>query len=203
MQFDFLKHDLYRYFYPNDTVTNVSLLNKIKIVIMNLGIWAIAVYRFSRWAQYECPVSLIRSMLKPIYNLLQLLIQILTGIQIAPEADIGPGFYIGHFGGIFVGCGVKMGKFVNISQGVTIGYAGRGDKWGHPERIGDFTYIAPGAKIVGNIIIGNHVVIGANSVVTKNLPDDAVVFGVPARIINYNSSRDFVKYNHVKNAKIL
>lgn len=203
MQFEFLKYDLYRYFYPNDNISKISLFEKIKIIIRTQGIWAIFLYRLNRWAQYECPYGIIRLLIKPFGFFLQILMEMATGIYIAPEADIGPGFYIGHFGNIMIGCGVKIGKLVNISHEVTIGFAGRGGSWGHPEVIGDFVYIAPGAKIVGKVCIGNHSVIGANSVVTKSVPDNGVAFGIPARIINYDSSRDFVCYNHKKNEKIL
>jgi serine O-acetyltransferase len=203
MQFKYLRHDLYRYFYPNDNISKLSLPDKLMIVLRTQGIWAIVVYRLMRWVQYECPLVLIKLVFRPIGFFLQLFIEITTGIYIAPEADIGPGFYIGHFGNIFIGCAVTIGKFVNISQEVTIGHAGRGDNWGYPHKIGDFVYIAPGAKIVGKITIGNNVVVGTNSVVTKSLPDNAVAFGVPARIISYSSSRDFIRYNHVKNKEIL
>lgn len=77
-----------------------------------------------------------------------------------------------------------IGENCNIGQGVTIGIAGRGEKKGVPQ-IGNKVYIAPGAKIIGKIIIGNNVMIGANSVVTKDVPDNAVVAGVPAKIISY------------------
>ena len=53
-------------------------------------------------------------------------------------------------------------------------------------------YIAPGAKIIGGIKIGNNVAIGANAVVVKDLPDNAVAVGIPAEIISYNSSEDFI-----------
>lgn len=203
MQFKFLKHDFYRYFYPNDDISKISLFDKIKIILRTQGIWAIFLYRLNRWAQYECPYTIIRLIIKPLGFFLEIFMEIATGIYIAPEADIGPGLYIGHFGNIFIGCGVKIGKFVNISHEVTIGFAGRANCWGHPEAIGDFVYIAPGAKIVGKICIGDHAVVGANSVVTKSIPDNGVVLGVPARIINYDSSRDFVYYNHEKNKEIL
>jgi len=203
MQFTYLKYDLFRYFYPDNDVPDLTIWKIIKIIILNQGIWAIALYRFRRWTQTECHSSVVRAALKPIGNILQLLVEITTGIQIAPEVDIGPGFYIGHFGNIFIGGTTKIGKFVNVSQEVTIGYAGKGELWGQPDFIGDFVYIAPGAKVVGKVTIGNNVVIGTNSVVTKSIPENAVVFGVPARILNYDSSKGFIRYNYERNKDIL
>jgi len=200
-QFKYLKYDLYRYFYPNNNVSKNSLLNKIKIILTTQGIWAIFVYRLRRWSNYECDITLLRVILKPICLFLHIIIQITTGISIGEYVDIGPGLYIGHFGCIFVG-GEKIGKFFNIGQGCTIGWAGRGNLWGMPT-IGDFVYMAPGSKIVGKISIGNNVAIGANAVVTKNITENYVVGGIPAKVINTNSSKEFIQYNENKNKNIL
>ncbi len=96
------------------------------------------------------------------------------GIQIPRTVEIGEGFYIGHSGGITISGAAKFGNNVNISQQVTVGVSGKGEKRGVPI-IGDNVYIAPGAKIFGKIKIGNNVKIGANAVVYKNIPDNAIV----------------------------
>ena len=88
-----------------------------------------------------------------------------------------------------------LGEYCNISQGITIGQAGRGGKQSTPV-IGNRVYIAPGAKIFGGITIGDDVAIGANAVVTTDLPDNAVAVGIPAKIINYKGSKDFVIIDH-------
>lgn len=203
MQFTYLRYDLYRYFYPTDDVSRITALSKVKIVLLTQGIWAISVYRLRRWAEFECGSMAVRLFMKVVGAILQLFIETATGITIESKADIGPGLYIGHYGNIFIGGDIKIGKLVNISQEVSVGYSGRGDSWGRPRHIGDCVYIAPGAKIVGKITIGNNVVVGANSVVSKSLPDNAVALGVPARIINYDSSRDFIRFNYLKNRAIL
>lgn len=113
------------------------------------------------------------------------------GIQIPSRTKIGRGFYIGHFGGIVVNGATVIGKNCNISQGVTIGQANRGPRKGCAI-IGDNVYIGPGAKIVGHVNIGNNVAIGANAVVTKDIPDNAVVAGVPARIISMDGSEGYI-----------
>jgi serine O-acetyltransferase len=113
------------------------------------------------------------------------------GIAISPDTEIGPGFYIGHFGGIVVNPQSRIGKNCNLSQSVTIGQINRGAKKGSPT-IGNNVYIGPGAKIIGNISIGDKAAIGANCVVVKNIPENAVVVGVPGRIISYDGSYDYV-----------
>ena len=109
------------------------------------------------------------------------------GIDIPPETNIGSSLYIGHFGGIFINANCVIGKNFNISQGVTIGY-----KDGCPT-IGDNVYFAPGSKTFGPIKIGNNVAIGANCVVTKDVPDNGVVVGIPGKVIslegNYRGER--------------
>ncbi len=85
----------------------------------------------------------------------------------------GPGLFIGHFGGITVSSKAVIGANFSLSQNATIGIAGTGDRMGVPV-FGDNVYIAPGARIFGRITIGNNVKIGANAVVYKDLPDNAV-----------------------------
>jgi len=120
-------------------------------------------------------------------------LQYKSGIQIPYNTNIAPGFYIGHFGTIVVNDAAVIGKNVNISPGVTIGQANRGHNKGVP-RIGDNVYIGPGAKIIGGIRIGNNVAIGANAVVTKDVVDNAVVAGVPARVISMQGAECYINF---------
>lgn len=111
----------------------------------------------------------------------------LFGMGIQRGTNIGKGFYIGHFSGIIVSGAAIIGDNCNISQGVTIGVAGSGENRGVPQ-VGNNVYMAAGAKLIGKIKIGNNVAIGANAVVTKDVPDNAVVVGIPAKIISMNGS---------------
>lgn len=97
----------------------------------------------------------------------------------------GPGLKIGHYGNVVVNGRTRIGKNCEIQMGVNIGI----HKGGVPI-IGRNVYIGPGAKIFGDINIGDNVSIGANAVVNKSVPDGCVVIGVPARIIsNGNDSK--------------
>ena len=117
--------------------------------------------------------------------------QIKYGITIPYNANIQCGLYVGHYGGIVVSSEVTIGKNFNISQGVTVGRRNRGNKKGFPT-IGDNVFVGAGAKIIGSVNIGNNVVIGANCVVTRDIPDNAVVVGIPGRVISYKGSQDYV-----------
>jgi serine O-acetyltransferase len=120
----------------------------------------------------------VRIVADPLYALLNLLIKIAWGIEVPRSARIGRGFYIGHFGGIHISSAAQIGKNCNLSQEITIGVSGSDKQRGVPV-IGDNVYIAPGAKVFGLIKIGNNVKIGANAVIYKDIPDNAVVVSDP------------------------
>ncbi|ADI14984.1 serine O-acetyltransferase [Truepera radiovictrix] len=133
----------------------------------------------------------LRYTLYPVARLVMKQFSYRYGIQIPPQMDIGPGLFIGHVGGIVVNGRTKIGKNCNLSQNVTIGQTNRGAKQGCPV-IGDNVYIGPGAVIVGRVRVGNNVAIGANCVVTKDVPDNAVVVGIPGRVISDEGSAGYV-----------
>jgi len=113
------------------------------------------------------------------------------GISIPYTTKIGSGFYIGHFGGIVVNSKAIIGSNCNISHGVTIGETYRGNSKGTPV-IGNQVFLGPGAKVLGNIHIGNNAAIGANAVVTKDVPENGVVVGSPGKIISFNGSAGYI-----------
>jgi serine O-acetyltransferase len=181
----YLRSDLKRYF------RNKRGLARIKMVLLTQGIWATIVFRMGSWCHRRKGKFVWPILILPFLTVLQKMVEIGTGISIPFTANIGRGLYIGHFGGIVLSPDTVLGEYCNLSQGVTIGQAGRGGRQLTPV-IGDRAYIGPGAKIFGGIRIGNDVAIGANAVVTKDLPDKAVAVGVPAQIVNFDGSKDFV-----------
>jgi serine O-acetyltransferase len=112
-------------------------------------------------------------------------------IDISRDARIGSGLYIGHFSGIFVSGGVVIGDNCNISQGVTLGQLNRGEKAGCPI-IGNNVYIAPGAKVIGRVKIGDFAAIGANAVVVNDVAPHTSVGGIPARPVSDYGSEGYV-----------
>lgn len=144
------------------------------------GIWALVVYRFGRWVR-TVKIPILSILLKVIAFLLFKSIEISTGISLPASAEIGKGFYVGHFGYIVLHSQVKMGENCSVVSGVLIGTLGLGNT-GVPT-IGNHVYIGAGAKILGGIKIGNNVKIGANSVVLTDIPDGSTVVGIPGKII--------------------
>ena len=111
--------------------------------------------------------------------------RILTGIEIHPDATIGKNLFIDHGTGVVIGQTAIVGDNVTIYHGVTLGGVGREGEEGkkrHPT-IEDGVIIGAGAQILGDITIGKNAKIGANSVVTINVPEGLTALGVPARII--------------------
>ncbi len=105
-----------------------------------------------------------------------------TGVEIHPGAKIGPGFFIDHGMGVVIGETTEIGRNCTLYQGVTLGGTGLDRGKRHPT-LGDNVVVGVGAKILGNIRIGNNVKVGGGSVVVHSVPDNCTVVGVPAEIV--------------------
>jgi len=115
----------------------------------------------------------------------------MTGISIPASAQIGHSFYIAHFGGIILNSNTVIGNNCNISQGVTIGVSGLGEKRGVPV-IGDNVYVGANAVIAGKIKVSDNSLIGACSLVSSDVPENGVVVGVPAVVVSDKSSKGYI-----------
>jgi len=158
---------------------------RIAVCLRTPGVHAVIAYRFGRWLR-SAPAPL-RVLLEPCYLVLDLAVHALWGIEISRRAHIDPGLYIAHAGGIVVAPDVVIGADCNLSHEVTIGVSGRGSKRGVPT-IGNGVYIAPGAKLFGRIRVGDRAKIGANCVIHRDVPDDAVVAVSPFQIISFEGN---------------
>jgi serine O-acetyltransferase len=112
----------------------------------------------------------------------------LTGIEIHPGAQIGRRFFIDHGMGVVIGETAIVGDNVTLYQGVTLGGTGKDKGKRHPT-VADDVIIGGGAKILGNITIGENCRIGAGSVVLHNVPENSTVVGVPGHVILRNGKR--------------
>jgi len=106
----------------------------------------------------------------------------LTGIEIHPGAKVGRRFFIDHGMGVVVGETAEIGDDVLLYQGVTLGGTGKEKGKRHPT-LGNHVVVGTGAKILGNIRIGDYVKIGAGSVVVHPVPDHSTVVGIPGRVV--------------------
>lgn len=163
-------------------------------IFLTQGFWASCVYRFSRGILHGLRPGLLKKVLKTFTALLQKIVEIVTGICIPRECNIGEGFYIGHYGTIILPRFGRIGHNCNIGQNVTIGIVVKGAKRWTPT-IGNRVFIGAHSVIIGNITIGDDAMICAGSVVTRSVPARGVVMGNPAKIISLDGSFDYVSYD--------
>ena len=105
-----------------------------------------------------------------------------TGIEIHPGAKIGKRFFIDHGMGVVIGETAEIGDDVTLYQGVTLGGTGKDRGKRHPT-LGNDVVVGTGAKVLGNIRIGDHTQVGANAVVIRDVPPYSTVVGVPGRVV--------------------
>ncbi|TLD83245.1 serine O-acetyltransferase [Helicobacter sp. MIT 11-5569] len=118
--------------------------------------------------------------------------QWITNIDIHPACKIGHRVFIDHGVGVVIGETAEIGNEVIIYQGVSLGGVSLERVKRHPT-IGDYVIIGAGAKVLGNIIVGEHSKIGANSVVIRPVPPNSTAVGIPARNIVKGMSDDLDK----------
>ena len=184
-----IKKDIYR---MSRGMNKNYLLTKMIVKWKYPWINSIVLYR---WAHFLRAKKFTRYTLYPFIKILKSRADIKYGIDIHVTAKIGHGLRIAHPGGTVFSPGLIVGKNLTIAQGCIFGWVNRGPHKGIPKEVGDNVYIGPGAKILGNVTIGDNVVIGANTVVTKDIPSNATVFGVPGRIVaTDNAAEDHINF---------
>ena len=149
--------------------------NKLEIFLTYSGVHALMFYRVAHFFQ--------GIKLKLIARIISQMGRFFTGIEIHPSAKISAGIFIDHGMGVVIGATAIVEEGVTIYHGVTLGGTGkeRGEKR-HPT-VKKGAIIGSGAKILGNITIGEYAKIGANSVVLNNVPNGATAVGCPCKII--------------------
>jgi serine O-acetyltransferase len=136
----------------------------------------VSFYRAARWAHLH--------KLHTLARLISGISELMFHCYLPASAQIGRGFEVGYRGcGVVVHARACLAENVFMGPGAIIG--GRSQHPGVPQ-IGRNVYIAPGAKVLGEIVVGDGVVIGANAVVIESVPDNCIVAGVPAKIIRRN-----------------
>ena len=166
--FDLIKEDINRFM---DSSGNSSFRTVIA-GILSPGFQALMVYRFFNWC-YRNGIPA-----QPFRYFVERFIEITTGISIPARCKIGKGFLIYHFGGIIFLKSVEIGDFCTVYHEVTIGDRGG---YGGAAKLGNNVLVGAGAKIIGEVQIGDNCKIGANCVVTKDMPARTVAFGNPAQ----------------------
>ncbi len=147
----------------------------------NSGFWIVAIYRFGTWAD-SLPSKALQIPLGVLYRILNLLFR---GNHVFLKAGrggarIGAGLRLIHPTNVLIGRGVEIGEDCLIFNDVTLGTSGQRPGMA---KLGNNVTIYPGARILGGVVIGDNVVIGANGVVIRDVPPDSVVLTPPGRVI--------------------
>jgi serine O-acetyltransferase len=160
-----------------------------RLIANSCGLQALLAYRLGRWLLYARRRYYLWPLLPacwPVYYLLSRYARVAYDIRLELSAEIGPGFYIGHFGAIRVGrC--RIGSNCSIGRLTKIGAAADGQR----PVIGDRVWIGAHAQIVGAHTIGSGATVGAGTVVHCDIPERVLCLGNPARLVirNYDNRR--------------
>ncbi len=146
----------------------------LEVILLYPGFHAVLLHRIAH-ILHQLKIPLIPRLVSQIARFL-------TGIEIHPGAKIGPGFFVDHGMGVVIGETSEIGEDVTLYQGSTLGGTGNERGKRHPT-LGNHVVIGAGAKVLGNIRLGNCVKVGAGSVVVHSVPDNCTVVGVPAEIV--------------------
>lgn len=174
------REDFRRYVPPGGVKT---LSGKLRVMIDNEALWAIAVFRFGQYLREEAG-PLVRALAKVPFAIAHRAVRLGLGVHLFPQTRIGPGLYIGHFGGVWISPFAQIGAHCNINHETTIGVAGGRTAPVLEDRV----WVGPNSTVSGPIRVQTGAVIGANSLVVANVAKDAVVLGVPARAVSYSGS---------------
>jgi serine O-acetyltransferase len=151
-----------------------------EVVLLYSGLHALWSYRIQHWLWIHG--------WRFVARFLSQFTRLITGIEIHPGAEIGRRFFIDHGMGVVIGETTIIGDDVTLYQGVTLGGAGKETGKRHPT-IGNKVVIGSGARVLGNITVGENSRIGAGSVVLRDVPDHSTVVGVPGHIVFRNGQR--------------
>jgi len=153
--------------------------NPFQVVLLYAGLHAIWCYRLSH-ALHSLGLGFVARALSQ-------LARFVTGVELHPAARIGRRFFIDHGAGVVVGETAVIGDDCLLYQGVTLGGTGNQTGKRHPT-LGNKVVVGSGAKILGNIAIGDNVRVGANSVVLTDVPSNSTVVGIPGRVVRRKAS---------------
>ena len=161
--------------------------SRLEVILCYPGLHAVFLHRIAH--------TLHQNGLRLLARLVSQFNRFVTGIEIHPGAKIGKRFFIDHGMGVVIGETTEIGDDVTMYQNVTLGGTSMEKKKRHPT-IGNNVVIGAGAKVLGNVMVGEGARIGAGSVVVKDVPEAAVVVGVPARLMRPERPRAIIDLEH-------
>jgi serine O-acetyltransferase len=166
-----------------------AIKSRLEVIFNYPGIWAVIHYRVAN--------RLYKKGWRLLARFIMGITQVMSNIDIHPCATIGRRVFIDHGFGVVIGETAVIEDDVLIYQGVTLGGVSLNQGKRHPT-IKTNAVIGSGAKVLGNITIGENSKIGANSVVVKDVPSDSTAVGIPAKVIKQHKDENSTKLSHDK-----
>ncbi|WP_445637635.1 serine O-acetyltransferase [Nostoc sp. DSM 114161] len=166
--------------------------NWIEVLFCYPGFQALLFHRVAHWL-YKIGIPFLPRFISHISRFL-------TGVEIHPGALIGKGVFIDHGMGVVIGETAIVGDYALIYQGVTLGGTGKESGKRHPT-LGSHVVVGAGAKVLGNIQIGDRVRIGAGSVVLRDVPSNTTVVGIPGRVTRHNNLSGNLDHDKVRDVE--
>ncbi|MBK7927339.1 MAG: serine O-acetyltransferase [Bryobacterales bacterium] len=163
--------------------------SRLEIVLCYPGFHAILLHRLAH--------RLYNSGLPIVPRFISQISRLFTGIEIHPGAQIGRRFFIDHGMGVVIGETTVIGDDCLLYQGVTLGGTGKERGKRHPS-LGNHVVVGTGAKVLGNIFIGDNSKIGAGSVVIHEVPAHSTVVGIPGRVVRRGGCTDSDMLEHAQ-----
>lgn len=197
---DAMRRDADRYFYAMSGGRRASLKTRLRVAVLFPALWAVLLYRI--WHHLLCGTraNILTKLAYAVIWLASRPYMVVVGIEIDPYAHIGTGLLINHFGSIMIGP-ATIGENCNIGQNVTIGLSAKAALWeleggeaADCPTVGDRVWIGPGAIVAGPVTVGDDAAVGANSLVTRDVPPAGIALGVPAQVVSTKGSFRQVSY---------
>jgi serine O-acetyltransferase len=190
-----MRQDVDRYLFEAERDGRTGWFAVLRVALLSPGLWALLQYRLAHQALTRVRPPAAGAALARLLQLLQVVVRVLTQIEIDPRAHIGPGLMLPHSGSLVIGP-VRLGAHCNVFQGVTLGSSTTEEDLSHLSTpvLGDRVWVGPGGVIAGGLQIGDDASIGANSVVMRDVPPRGVVLGVPSRLVSRQGSFQQITY---------
>lgn len=191
-----IRADADRYLYEVERDGRAGWFAVARVAVLSSGLWATIAYRLAHFAVTRVRPAPLAAFASMVCLLLHRAVQLVTTIDIDHRAHVGPGLMIPHTGYVVIGPG-RIGRCCTICQGVTLGMALTDGGTASAETaptVDDRVWIGPGAVLAGPVTVGPDALVGANSVLQRDVPPRGVVLGSPARLVSRAGSFGQVTY---------
>lgn len=153
--------------------------SSLKLLIV-VDFWPVLYYRLIEYCHEN--KGIVRRFYRALLLPFKPLVEGASGARIYADAKIGGGLLLHQSSGVVIAPGSELGENCTLFSGACVVYKANDQGFASP-KIGNNVRLTVGCKVIGNVVVGDNVMVGANAVVTKNVPNNSVVVGIPAQIL--------------------